>query len=112
MSRVDPGGLAAAAGVCEGEVLLTVGGKECSDHAQAIKLLDAAMPLIVKGQAIELLVENDGRALGEDSLGILGVATSRARLRLPLAATAVAARAGGHGQLAPHFLGCYRHGTG
>ena len=24
----------------QGEVLLTVGGKECSDHAQAIKLLD------------------------------------------------------------------------
>ena len=33
-------------------------------------------------------------------------------LRLPLAAAAVAARAGGHGQLVPHFLGCYRHGTG
>ena len=71
VSRVDPGGLAAAAGVCEGEVLLTVGGKECSDHAQAIKLLDAAMPLIVKGQAIELLVENDGSALGEDSLALI-----------------------------------------
>lgn len=44
VAALDPQGLAAHAGLAEGDVLLKVNGTPCVTHSQAIKLIDAEAP--------------------------------------------------------------------